>query len=46
MSKGKKQDLTPSEGTGYFLSCGHHLQVKSAPEGAGLFPKTYALAIV
>jgi hypothetical protein len=38
--------VIPGEGTGYFLSCGYHLQVKSGPEGARLFPKTYALAIV
>ena len=40
------QTLSLFWGTGYFLSCGHHLQVKSDHEGARLFPKTYALAIV
>jgi hypothetical protein len=40
------QTLSLFWGTGYFLSCGLHLQVKSDPEGARLFPKTYALTIV
>jgi len=33
------QTLSLFWGTGYFLSCGHHLQVKSDPDGSEAVPK-------